>query len=568
MTARSDCRHALLPKLRDQLRDGLVDRRTFVRFATLLGVAAGAAYAMAGIAAPAMADDTMPFPAVDKAAKRGGTLRIAQMVTRMRDPATYSWNEMSNQTRPILEYLTMVGPDNIVRPMLAESWQPSSDLKTWTVHVRRGVMWHNGEELTAEHVAWNIRRWANPTLGSSNFGLSTFAALTELTGGRDSKGKPLRRPLGNGVEVLDRHTVRLNLAKPVLSVAEDCAEYCALIVHPSFVAPLSHQPIGTGPFTLEELRVGDRCILKRVTKTGDGRDFVYWGGGVYLDEIHFYHYEQENQTAALASGSVDAIYELPVDQIELAQSIPGAQILSVETAQTLCCRMQVDVKPFNDIRVRRAIVKAADNAAIKKLVFGEHGLVADNCHVAPVHPEYFPLPRVVRDVAGARQLLKQAGYEKGIDVTIVVGNNDGPWQQAVCEALRDQVKDAGINLSVNVIPATKYWEVWKKLPFAATSWAHRPLGTMALAQAYRTGASWNESHFSDPEFDKALSDAEACIDIPTRKARMQKVETILQDAAVMVQPMWRPVFTLASAKVHGYKPHPARQIQLNKAWMS
>jgi peptide/nickel transport system substrate-binding protein len=560
--------HALLPKLCDQLRDGSISRREFIRFAALLGVAAGAAYAMAGLSAPAMADSTLPFPAAEPGAKRGGKLRIGEMVARMEDPATYGWNEMANQTRPILEYLTLVGPDNVVRPMLVESWKPSADLKTWTLQVRSGVMWHNGEELTAEHVAWNIRRWSDPALGSSNLGLSTFAALTEYSGEKDSKGQAVRRPLKNGVEVIDSHALRLNLAKPVLSVAEDCGEFCTLVVHPSFKPPLSRNPIGTGPYTLAELRVSDRCILKRITKTTDGRDFRYWGGEVYLDEIHFYHYEQENQTAALASGSVDAIYELPVEQIELARSIPGAKILSVETAQTLCCRMQVDVKPFNDIRVRRAVVKAADNAAIKKLVFGEHGLAASNFHVAPVHPEYFPLPPVARDVAGAKQLLREAGYDNGIDLEIVVGNNDGPWQQAACEALRDQVKEAGINLAVTVVPATKFWEIWRKVPFGATSWAHRPLGTMALAQAYRTGASWNESHFSDPEFDQALADAEATFDVAARKLKMQKVERILQDAAVVVQPMWRPVFILASVKVHGYRAHPARQMQLNKVWLS
>ena len=239
-------------------------------------------------------------------------------------------------------------------------------------------MWHNGEELTAEHVAWNIRRWSDPALGSSNLGLSTFAALTEFTGEKDSKGAAARRALKNGVEVLDSRSLRLNLAKPVLSVAEDCSEFCTLVVHPTFTPPLSHTiPSAPALILWAELRVNDRCILKRVTKTTDGKDFHYWGGEVYLDEIHFYHYEQENQTAALKLPAASMrSTNSPVDQIELAQSIPGAQILSIETAQTLCCRMQVDVKPFNDIRVRRAVVKAAaaDNAAIKKLVFASnHG---------------------------------------------------------------------------------------------------------------------------------------------------------------------------------------------------
>src|SRR5260370_16903099 len=127
---------------------------------------------------------------------------------------------MANETRPILEYLTLVGPDNVVRPMLIESWKPSADLKPWTLQVRSGVMWHNGEELTAEHVAWNIRRWVDPKLGSSNLGLSTFAALTHTTAERDSKGKPVRQPLPNSIEVLHERTIPLTLAKAILSVLE------------------------------------------------------------------------------------------------------------------------------------------------------------------------------------------------------------------------------------------------------------------------------------------------------------------------------------------------------------
>ncbi|WP_434106178.1 ABC transporter substrate-binding protein [Paraburkholderia caffeinilytica] len=565
MTERKD--HPLLSNLLEQRKNGKTDRREFIRLAALLGVTAGLACKMAGLPAFAVGKDTTPFPSDDPQARTGGKLRIAQSVASMTDPATYSWNEMSNQSRPIIEHMMLVGPDNIVRPMLIESWEPSVDLKTWTLHVRKGVMWHNGEELTADHIAWNIRRWTNSSLGSSNLGLSTFAALAQDTGEKDVKGKPVRVPAQNGVQIIDSHTLRLNLSRPVLSVAEDCAEYPTLIVHPSFKPPFSAAPIGTGPYTLVELKVGERCILKRVTKMSNGKDFQYWGGKVYLDEIHFYNFDQENQTAALASGTVDATYELTADQLDLAHSIDGAQINSVVSAQTLCCRMQVDVKPFNDIRVRKAIVMAADNAATQALVFPAGGRVAENYHVAPVHPDYFPLAGAPRDVKGARQLLKEAGYPNGLSLTIDVGNTDGSWEQAVCEALRDQLSEAGIKLSVNVMPKTKYWDVWNKTPFGATSWAHRPLGTMALTQAYRTGVPWNETHFSDPHFDEALSDAEATLDVRQRKAKMEKVERILRDAAVMVQPVWRPVYNLASSKVRGYKPHPSRQLQLTKVWI-
>lgn len=559
---------ALLRKLEGQLKNGKVDRREFIRMAALIGVGAVSAYALAGMNAPVLAAGTSPFPQPDPAAKAGGTLRVGQRVTAMKDPATYSWNEMANQTRQILEYMTILGPDNVIRPMLIESWEPSEDLKTWTLNVRKGVMWHNGDELTAEHIAWNIRRWTDSKTGASSLGLSTFSALTRDTGEKDAKGKAVRVPADNAVEVVDTHTLRLHLSRAVLSVAEDCGENTTSILHPSFVEPFSDKPIGTGPYTLAELVVGDRCILKRITKTTDGKDFKHWGGEVYLDEIHFYNFDQENQTIALASGTVDATYELTLDQVPLAQSINGAQIGSVGTAQTLCCRMQVDAEPFKDKRVRQAVVKAVDNAAIQKLIFPEGGAPAYNFHVAPVHPDFFPLPELARDVEGAKALLKEAGYEKGLSLTIDVGNTDGVWHQAVCEAIRDQLQDVGIKLTVNVLPATRYWEVWTKTPFGATSWAHRPIGTMVLAQAYRTGGPWNESRFSDPAFDEALAQAEGTIDIEKRKLKMEQVEKILQDAAVMVQPLWRPVYNLRAANVHGLEPHPARIMQLNRVWIS
>ena len=544
--AKSDERrvHPYIPKLVQQLEARRVDRREFLRTATLLGMSAPVAY---GIVGKVLGESAFPRARAQGTPKQGGILRVGMEVQKMDDPATYSWTQMSNQTRHVAEYLAITGPDNVTRPMLAESWEASDDLKTWTFHLRQGVLWHNGDEFVADHVVWNIERWVNPDVASSNSGLSTFASL-------------------DSVEAVDKYTVRLNLNKAVLSAPEDCYNYPTVILHPSFEPPFSDNPIGTGPFTLAELTVGDRCILKRITETADGQEFKYWGGDVYLDEIHYYHFDADNQLTAFASGDVDTIYAFGIEQFEFAEALPG-EIVPARTAQTVCCRFRVSEEPFDNKKLRQAIIKATDNTVYRDFVFQGRGDIGENHHVAPVHPEYFQLPPLERDVEAARALLEEAGYPDGIDLTIDVGNTDGPWHQTLCELWRDQLRDAGINLNINVMPASRYWEIWDKTLFGCTAWTHRPLGTMALSLAYRTGVPWNETTYSNPEFEAALDDAEATLDVAERTAKMEKVEQILQDDAIMVQPVWRPVFTIITEQVKDYPAHPTQYHQFNKVWL-
>uniref|UniRef100_UPI003BACF90F ABC transporter substrate-binding protein n=2 Tax=Stappia sp. TaxID=1870903 RepID=UPI003BACF90F len=558
-----DSKTGLHPKVheaQDLMDAGRLSRREFVRFAALLGVGAGAAYAMAGLPAPAFAadGDTMPFPADDADAKAGGILKVAMQVQKIDDPATFSWTQASNQTRHMLEYLAMTGPDNVTRPMLAEGWEASDDLKTWTFHLRKGVKWHNGDDFTSEDVKFNFERWTDPDLGSSNIGLSSISAMVEEVDGK-------KKLIDGAIEVVDDHTIRFHLTKPVLSFPEDMYNYPTAIVHRDFKAPLDTSMNGTGAYQIVENVVGDRCILKRVTEAG-GQPFEYWGGKVYLDEIHYYNFDADNQLTAFAGQSVDAIYDFGVEQMELAKAIDG-QIISARTAQCLCCRMRVDAEPFTDVRVRKAIAMAIDNSLIKPLVYPEGGDVGENYHVAPVHPDYEALPPISRDVEGAKALLAEAGHADGLTVTIDVGNTDGPWHQTVAEAMRDQLQDAGITLNINVIPASKYWEIWTKTPFGATAWTHRPLGTMVMSLGYRTGVPWNESGFSSAEFDAALDEAEATLDVEARKPLLAKASKILQDSGVVVLPIWRPVYCMASNSVHGYPAHPTQYHQFNKVWM-
>src|SRR5438874_12929996 len=146
--------HVLIPTLKRQLVDRLIDRREFVRYAALLGMSATAAYAFVRkvtgepLVAPAAAQPALP---------RGGVLRIGMRCQDLKSPHTYSWVESSNSARQVLDYLAVTGADNVTRPSLCQRWEVSADLKTWTLHLRRDVKWHDGRPFVADDVVWNLK---------------------------------------------------------------------------------------------------------------------------------------------------------------------------------------------------------------------------------------------------------------------------------------------------------------------------------------------------------------------------------------------------------------------------
>ncbi|MEQ8393861.1 ABC transporter substrate-binding protein [Thalassobaculum sp.] len=560
---KSGANHPYIPELKEQLSRGEVDRREFLRTITLLGVSAGAAYAMAG----QILGEGMVAPARAQG-KPGGTFKFAMKVQEMTDPATFDWTEKSNVARHVVEYLTITGPDNVTRPYLAESWSASEDLKTWEFKLRKGVKWNNGDDFNADDVVHNFTRWLDPKTGSSNVGL--FSAMVEDvdTGKKDDKGNAVmsKRMTKGAVEKVDSHTVRLHLNSPVLSIPENLYNYPTAIVHRKFDemgANLSKNPIGTGPYELTKFTVGSQAVLTR-------RKDPYWGGEVFLDEIHYIDLGEDAsaQVAAIASGQVDGIYEVDVSQLDVYDALPGVKVYEAATAQTAIGRMKVTEKPFDDIKVRKAVQLCMDTDAILKIAYRGRGQAGEHHHVSAIHPEYFKLPKPKYDPAAAKALLAEAGFKDGITLKIDFGQTSGAWELAAMQAFKEQCAPAGINLELSPVPAATYWGIWTTTPFGLTSWTHRPLGVMVLNLAYRSGVPWNESGYANPEFDKALDQASAILDVNKRKAAMEKVEKILQDDAVMVQPIWRSVFSATTDKVHGYTTHPTLYHQWHKVSLS
>lgn len=526
--------HPSVDGLVQQVQSGQIDRRSFLRTAALLGVSVASAGSLLG-AAEAIAQTTP---------KKGGTLRFACAVQEMKDPSLVTWIEASNLYRNSLEFLTEVDAENITHPYLAESWKPSDDLKIWTFRLRKGIKWSNGDDFTTADVEATFRRWTDPASKSSN--RSSFEVVTKF-------------------ETVDSHEFKLHLSRPVLSIPEMFYAYTCPILHRDFDkmgADWPKNPIGTGPFQLTDYQVSRIAKFKR----RDG----YWGTPALLDEIHYIDMGTDiaAHVAALASNQVDVLYRVSIAELDLVQKLPNVVLLKENAAHTIVFRMQADQKPFDDVRVRRAVQLAADNEQMLKLAFRGQGVVGENHHVAPFQPEYFKLPAIRRDVAAAKKLLAEAGHPNGIDIELTLGNTQGRWEQDTAQVLQQNLAEAGIRLKLNVLPAAQYWPVWDKVAFGLTYWAHRPLGVMTLDLAYRSTAAWNEAHYKSPEFDAALDKAMGIVDPKERAKVMEQVEKLLQDAAAIVQPFWPYNFAAVSKKVQGHRAHPAHYFRMDKVWLA
>jgi peptide/nickel transport system substrate-binding protein len=516
-------------KMQRRFASGEIDRRGFLRGLAWLGVTVGAA----GVAPRALQAQETP--------KAGGTLRFACQVQEITDPMMATWIESSNLLRNSLEFLTWVDADNITRPYLAKSWTPSEDLTVWDFELDERVKWSNGDDFIPEDVIFNIERWIAPDSQSSN--KSAFESVTS-------------------VEKVGDHTVRINLSRPVASLPEQLCSHTCAIVHRDFAGNWPENPVGTGPFSLVSHEVGRQAIFRK--REG------YWGTPAYLDEIHYIDLGTDVTThlAALSSGQVDVLYRTTIAEYDLMQSLPNIQILTGTAAHTLAIRMQVDQKPFDDIRVRKAVQLAANNEQMMQIAYRGEGIVGRNFHVSPDQADYAPVEGIERDVDAAKALLAEAGYPDGIDIELVVGNTQGKWEQDTAQVLQQNLAEAGIRLKLNVLPASQYWPIWNKVPFGVTYWAHRPLGTMTLDLAYRTGAAWNESHYANPDFDAALNKAMSLVDPEARKEAMAEVETILRDDAVLVQPYWPNRFSAAAQNVRGFVLHPSDFFRMDGVWLA
>lgn len=536
------------------LHEGRVSRREFLRVATLLGMSLPAATLLASCGT-ALTPVPNPAASTSGAIKRGGVLRVGMQIPMADHPARLIQVAGSNIFRLVFEYLTETGPDNITRPQLLAGWEANDDLTTWTLNVKPGITWTNGDELIADHIVYNFNEWLNPDVGSSILGLW------------DGFLDP------SGIEVVDQYTLRLNLQAPKLDVPETLYHHPALIMHPSFNGDITTgQNPSTGPYLLESYRVGENARI--VARTDGG----YWQVGVddaplpYLDAIEYISLgdEQVAYVAALQAGEIDTIMQPTVETWEALRDNVNVAIYSVDTGQTRVLRMRTDLAPWDNVNVRNALKKCQDHAKIVEIALNNQGLPGQDFHVSPVHPEYAPITTPTYDPEGARALLTQAGYADGLDVEIAVGSG---WPDVVnyIETLQQDAAPAGINITLNTMPNTTYWEQWKEVAVGVTPWAHRPLAITMLAIAYIADdagepVAWNETRWNDAEFNQLVKQAQGTLDVEARRQLMGDIQRIMQERGAIGVPYWMRVWEVFNPAFQDVVAHPTQFSQWQRIW--
>ena len=292
--------HSAAQMYANEVRAGTLSRREFLVRTTALGVTATAAYGLLGLNAPALAEGMA----------MGGTLRMNMETRALKDPRLYDWSELANFSRGWLEYLVEYNADGSLRGMLLDSWSANDNATEFTLNVRKGVTWTNGDALTAADVAFNITRWCDGNVeGNSMAGRMSSLVNPDTKAARDG-----------AITVVDDATVKLTLLAPDITVIVGMADYPSAIVHQSYAGgDPSVNFIGTGPYKPDQNEVGVKQVLVKNT------DHAWWGtevyGGPYLDTIEYIDFGTDPAAvvAAAGSGELDATYQTTgefIDQLD------------------------------------------------------------------------------------------------------------------------------------------------------------------------------------------------------------------------------------------------------------
>ncbi len=475
--------------------------------------------------------------------RRGGILRMAVSES----PSSLDPSVPLNQTDTFIGFnlynrltrLNEGATDKSITPELAESWEISEDSLSQTFHLRQDVLFQHGTPFTAKDVVHSLDRIRNPDIASTSELLFIKA-----------------------IEAVDDYTVRIDLETPNVTLPYLLGvQGTEIIPHDRTTEQLEQEPSGTGAFRLQEYRPGEQLIFSR--------NEAYWlPDHPYIDQFHLLVMpERATQITALMSGEVDWLPEVGVTDLPTLQDQADIQIHVSEQGFYPIFVMDATQKPFDDLRVRQAFKHATNREALKQLIVGEYGTIHNDQPITPGTPFWTDLPPLAYDPERAKELLAEAGYPEGLEVTLTVAEIL-PRIVDAAVALQEMMKAANITVTIDKVTIDTYWaEKYSETPFFVEYSPTFSESNLTLSDAYMTGASFNVSNLSDPHLDELIIQGRGTQGVAERQALYTEVQAlIIQEGAVII-PYVPSLLMATQTKVQGLVA-PSLHIRPEEVWLA
>jgi peptide/nickel transport system substrate-binding protein len=420
----------------------------------------------------------------------------------------------------IQEALVKMDRHGKIVPWLAERWH-TSDNRNYTFFLKRGVRFHNGRELKAADVKFVIDRAMNP----------------------ETKHPYPRyyQSIGD-IIVKDDSTITIALKETNANFLLNMARQGSVIYPREAVETLKSNPVGTGPFMLQEWVRGDRIVLKKNPE-------YHVKGLPRLDRVTIRFIGDPNAVqAALKAGDIDAsVFGLGPEHVADMKKDPRFQVLVGDTTNDIILAMNNSRKPYTDVRVRRAVTHAINKPDLLKAVtFGMGKLLGSN--VDPLNPYYVDMAgAMAHDPARAKKLLAEAGYPNGFDTVLKV-SPQYYYTVRNGEVITDQLRKVGVNVKIEQIE----WSNWLSRVFREADYDLTIIGH---------AESWDAANYANPKyyfrydskkFQDVFQKSEVTLDDKARRELYGQLQKTMVEEAPVVWLYMNPRIVVTKKGLQGF----------------
>jgi peptide/nickel transport system substrate-binding protein len=445
----------------------------------------------------------------------------------------------SNAAWSLYDSLVFINDEGELVPALATDWTISEDGTEYVFELREGVTFHNGEPFTAESV---IATWETGSDDSNDYASSFTAA--------------------DSVEAIDDYTVRITTPEPNATFLTLMANDWAM-VPPSYIREVgiddfAQEPVGTGPFQFVSRTAGDRIVMEANPD--------YWDEG--LPEVDRLVYrvipDASTRMAAIRTGDIDIANRLTAEQVEVLEGEEGIEVLSYLNDRVYYVAFKNigagEGSPIEDRQVRLALNYGLDRFGIIQAIFsgqanpapgfvveGNLGYDEETMQPYPYNPER------------ARDLLAEAGYPDGFEISMGCPADGYININEVCQAIASSLGQIGVDVEVDFQTTNAYWSEPRYAvtgPMYVDSWSSEFGEALPRLEGALTPGNYYNT-WEDPRMAELIQEIEQEVDREARAELYQEMHELMKEDPPFIY-LYQPViFEAVDADLEGYQPRAA-----------